>query len=388
MKNPLVSIWALLKRRAAIGVVALVSIVGTLLFVGGFHTTMEATTSLKFCTSCHEMKDNVFQEYKESIHYSNPSGVRATCADCHLPQDFAGKMIRKTQALSELYHHLLGTIDTPEKFENKRLVLAKRVWARMEANDSNSCKGCHAFDTMDFAHQSEKAAAQMKKAAETGQTCISCHKGIAHELPDMSAGFRTMFKDLEAKSSEEQGKTDDLFAIAMADIWGDADKASSGGKKDGTVMPGTELKVLDRKDGLLKVAINGWQREGVERVLVATQGERIIQAALSADIANTAAVHDTVFDKDTEYNWKKVTLEGWMKPVNLISDEKALWAYGAEMYESSCGACHSLPAISHYTATQWLGMVDGMKSYTSLSKPEIFFLKSYLQYHVPTDQKH
>ncbi|WP_244574559.1 NapC/NirT family cytochrome c [Cohaesibacter sp. ES.047] len=378
----------MLTRRVAIGVAVLVSVVATLLFVAGFHTTMEATTSLEFCTSCHEMRENVLPEYKASIHYSNPSGVRATCADCHLPQDFAGKMVRKTAALNELYHHLLGTIDTPEKFEAKRLELAKRVWARMEANNSNSCKGCHSFDTMDFAHQSEKAAKQMQKAAETGQTCISCHKGIAHKLPDMSAGFRSMFEDLEAKSAKEQGNADELFTLAMSQIWGDADKASSGGKKDGTVLPGTKLKVVERKDGLLKVAIDGWQREGVERVLVARQGERILQAALTAGLAKTAEVHGEAFDEDTEYNWKKVALEGWMKPTNLVSDEKAMWAYGAEMYESVCGACHSLPAIDHYTATQWLGMVDGMKSYTSLSKPEVYFLKSYLQYHVPTDEKH
>ena len=31
-------------------------------FWGGFNTGMEATNTLEFCISCHEMHDNVYQE--------------------------------------------------------------------------------------------------------------------------------------------------------------------------------------------------------------------------------------------------------------------------------------------------------------------------------------
>jgi nitrate/TMAO reductase-like tetraheme cytochrome c subunit len=75
---------------------------------------MEYTNTLEICISCHEMRDTVYVEHKESIHYRNPSGVRAICSDCHVPKDWTVKLIRKIKATNELYHKLLGTIDTKE----------------------------------------------------------------------------------------------------------------------------------------------------------------------------------------------------------------------------------------------------------------------------------
>lgn len=81
---------------------------------------------------------------------------------------------------------LVGSIDTPEKFEAKRLELAERVWEGMQATDSRECRNCHAFASMDFHKQERRAAEKMQKVIEkkTGETCIDCHKGIAHKLPE------------------------------------------------------------------------------------------------------------------------------------------------------------------------------------------------------------
>ncbi len=156
-----------------------------ILFWGGFHTVIEETNSLDFCISCHEMEQTVYQEYKKSVHYKNASGVRATCSDCHVPKAWLPKMVRKIKASNELYHKVLGTIDTPEKFEAKRLELAEHVWASMKSTDSRECRNCHSFDSMDFHKQDDRAAEKMQKAVEKGtETCIDCHKGIAHKLPE------------------------------------------------------------------------------------------------------------------------------------------------------------------------------------------------------------
>ena len=85
---------------------------------------MEYTNSTEFCISCHEMRDTVYAEYLGSSHYKNPSGVRAVCADCHVPKDWSAKLIRKIEATNELYHKLVRTIDTKEKFEAHRLAMA------------------------------------------------------------------------------------------------------------------------------------------------------------------------------------------------------------------------------------------------------------------------
>jgi len=166
--------------------VLLVGAIAGVIGWGGFNTVMEATNTMSFCVSCHEMRDNVYQEYQKSIHYQNRSGVRATCPDCHVPRDWTHKVIRKIQASNELYHWALGSIDTRQKFEAKRHQLARHEWERMRANDSRECRNCHSYQAMDFHRQTAKAASAMTGAMKTGKTCIDCHKGIAHRLPDMS----------------------------------------------------------------------------------------------------------------------------------------------------------------------------------------------------------
>jgi cytochrome c-type protein NapC len=148
---------------------------------GAFNTAMEATNTLTFCISCHEMRDTVYEEYKKTTHFSNRSGVRATCADCHVPDPWVYKVIRKIQATREVWYKLTGAIDTPEKFEAKRLQLAQRVWDSMKATDSRECRNCHLFDSMNPAVQKQRAAKQHELAQKRGETCIDCHKGIAHK---------------------------------------------------------------------------------------------------------------------------------------------------------------------------------------------------------------
>jgi cytochrome c-type protein NapC len=165
------------------GLLAAGFVVGVV-FWGGFNTAMEATNTESFCISCHEMHDNVYQEYKKTIHYSNRTGVRAVCSDCHVPKDWTHKMIRKIQASREVWGKLTGSIDTAEKFEAKRLELARREWARMKAADSRECRNCHSLESMNAESQKQRARKQHEMALEDNMTCIDCHKGIAHQKPE------------------------------------------------------------------------------------------------------------------------------------------------------------------------------------------------------------
>ncbi|MCL1961257.1 MAG: NapC/NirT family cytochrome c [Desulfovibrionaceae bacterium] len=154
-----------------------------ILFWGAFNTALEWTNREEFCISCHEMRDNVYKEYRATVHYQNRTGVRATCPDCHVPKDWTHKIIRKIQASNELWHHLLGSVDTPEKYNAKRAQLASSEWARMKRTDSRECRNCHDFGSMDFAEQDARSGKQHQQAEGTNMTCIDCHKGIAHTLP-------------------------------------------------------------------------------------------------------------------------------------------------------------------------------------------------------------
>lgn len=150
------------------------------------------TSTEKFCISCHEMRDNVYAEFKGSIHDSNRSGVRAICTDCHVPREPVALIKRKFAATFELYHTLAGTIDTPEKFKAHRYELALRVWQRMKDTDSLECRNCHHRDAMSAELQSARAQKRHAKGDAEGMTCIDCHFGIAHQEPEGELGPRDL----------------------------------------------------------------------------------------------------------------------------------------------------------------------------------------------------
>ena len=182
--------WQIISRPSAylsLGFLTLGGFVCGVIFWGGFNTALEVTNTEAFCTSCHEMHDNVYQELTQTVHFSNRSGVRASCPDCHVPHNWTDKIARKMQASKEVWGKIFGTISTRPKFLEKRLELAEHEWARLKANNSLECRNCHSAVSMDFTKQTRRAADIHGRYLVTGQkTCIDCHKGIAHLLPDMT----------------------------------------------------------------------------------------------------------------------------------------------------------------------------------------------------------
>ncbi|MDT3672427.1 MAG: NapC/NirT family cytochrome c [Aromatoleum sp.] len=182
--------WQVIRRPAvhySLGFLTVGGFIGGVLFWGGFNTILEATNTETFCIGCHEMHDNVYQELQGTIHFTNRSGVRATCPDCHVPHRWTSKIARKMQASKEVWGKVFGTVSTPEKFEAMRLQLASNEWTRLKANNSLECRNCHKFEYMDFTRQSPRATRAHSTSLATGaRTCIGCHVGIAHRLPDLS----------------------------------------------------------------------------------------------------------------------------------------------------------------------------------------------------------
>jgi cytochrome c-type protein NapC len=165
-------------------------ITGGVIFIAGFigagifNVILSSTNTVEFCTSCHTMQIPL-DELKQSLHWSNRTGVHAGCADCHVPKSFFPKMVAKVKAAKDTWHQILGTIDTPEKYEQHRWEMANAVWEKMRATDSRECRSCHSYEHMNFEEQS-KSAGKKHEAATTAKdkTCIDCHKGIAHTEPD------------------------------------------------------------------------------------------------------------------------------------------------------------------------------------------------------------
>jgi cytochrome c-type protein NapC len=151
-------------------------------FTGGFLGSLKLAETDKFCTSCHEM-NTPFQELTGSVHYSNVFGIQASCGNCHVPPKFIPGLWRHIQAYAEVWGHMKGELDTPAKYEAHRLELAQKIWKELKANDSAECRGCHTPAAMAFSKQPAEAASAHQSLAKDGMTCIDCHRGVAHTLP-------------------------------------------------------------------------------------------------------------------------------------------------------------------------------------------------------------
>ncbi len=356
-------------------VIGLVGIMVGIVGWGGFNTVLEATNTMDFCIACHVMRDTVFQEYKTSPHYQNPSGVRATCPDCHVPRDWTHKLIRKAQATGELFHWAIGSIDTPEKFEAKRHQLAVREWERMRASDSRECRNCHSFEAMAFHKQSMKAARAMREAAKTGKTCIDCHKAVAHKMPDVTATHRRLFASLAETASQvpvRPGET--VVAIENRPL-----SATAAGDAEGELWSANPVRVLAVEGDAVKVEIVGWRREGVDSVLYARQGQRITLASLTdAAVARLEPLR-AVEDADSGQIWTEARLDAWVPAGAFLADPAPLWDYVALMYQDNCTLCHVKRSPDDYKANDWVGHMNSMARLTPLTAQEAGTLLTYLQ---------
>lgn len=184
--------WFRTPSHLAVGTIITLAFIGGILSWVGFNYGLEKTNTEQFCADCHS--NDAYPEYLHSVHYQTRTGVGASCPDCHVPHEFLPKMKRKIIAAKEVYAHITGEVDTLEKFNAHRLKMAENEWARMKDNDSQECRNCHKVERMDFNEQRSVAAKMHKKMKTEGKTCIDCHKGIAHQLPDMS-GVESGFKD-------------------------------------------------------------------------------------------------------------------------------------------------------------------------------------------------
>lgn len=197
----------------SVGFIAIGGFLGGILFWGAFNWSMELTNTEEFCTGCHTMETNL-GEYRQTIHYNNHSGVRAICSDCHVPHEWQHKVKAKVIAVKDVYHEIMGTISTPEKYEEHRLAMASLVWRKMKASDSRECRNCHNFEYMDFTIQEERAAAEHQRAIDGNMTCIDCHQGIAHALPPgYLEEYKRVTDELQADAAPLTPGTSDVADI-------------------------------------------------------------------------------------------------------------------------------------------------------------------------------
>ncbi|GDY27029.1 pentaheme c-type cytochrome TorC [Agarivorans sp. Toyoura001] len=384
MKNMLKKFWLIVSKPSvhlSFGFLTIGGFVAGIIFWGGFNTALEATNTEEFCIGCHEMADNVYVELQDTVHWKNNSGVRATCPDCHVPHNWTDKIARKMQASKEVYGKIFGTISTREKFLEKRGELAQHEWDRFTANNSLECKNCHDYNSMDFDSMSERAQVQMKMAAERDQSCIDCHKGIAHHLPDnMNSGEGTLAK-LEEMATSGYKKGESYFSVRQLPLFTNSELNEEAGQLNAA----TEVKILEVKGDAIKVEIDAWRKtKGFGRVLFEDFAMNINDGYLTKEVAQaegSMTKGETKEDDLTGLPWQKVSVELWMRNGSLTDSRDTLWTFAKTTYDSACSVCHTQPAENHFDTNTWPGMFNGMLSFVNLDGDTQALVLKYLQKH-------
>ena len=313
-------------KRAILLIPALVGL-GVLLTVS-FVGIVERTNTLGFCISCHEMESTVYQDYRQTAHYSNGSGVQAICSDCHVPKAWGPKLLAKIRASKDVWHWMLGTINTAEKFEKHRLEMATRVWKFLKSTDSATCRSCHKFDKVDWSKQARFAARIHRAAIAENKTCIDCHKGIAHRQPkEKKTAAKTASPDLDMEYADEINMT----CIPCHGEFGQ-------GKADGTYprLAGLDARYIARQLRHFKSKT----RVNIPMFPYATERElpeedvKVIAAYLSNIklLAKLPPVNDRTFNALNRLKKASKVLNVARYPGNIEA--------GGRFYARECAGCH------------------------------------------------
>ena len=335
--------------------------------LGGTAYVMHYTSSTEFCLSCHSM-EIPYEEFQGSVHYSNDKGIRAECADCHIPSEPMDYLYTKIKATKDIYHEFVtGKIDTEDKYEEHRMAMAESVWKQMRANDSATCRSCHTYDAMDIFEQSDEAVKMHEYGIANNQTCIDCHKGVAHFPPEPEMDSEAFNRLIEQAIStgNEASVVYPAEIISMT--------------PQGNISPGTPLKVLEANGDERTVELEGFQMQGAEQVIYMGRGQRSIIASLSDDAQ--AAVQAGTYEADEYGNeWRPVTLTAEITDP-VLDDTAPLWSYAQELDNVYCSGCHAIIPASHFTVNAWGPINRGMADRTDISDLNFEILTKYFQYH-------
>ncbi|MFO4668848.1 NapC/NirT family cytochrome c [Vibrio cholerae] len=335
--------------------------------LGGSAAVMHYTSSTEFCLSCHSM-EIPFKEYQGSVHFSNAKGIRAECADCHIPSDPIGYLVTKVRATKDIYHEFVtGKIDTPEKYEAHRQELAEMVWQQMRGNDSATCRSCHDFDAMEPFEQSHEAVKMHEYAKANNQTCIDCHKGVAHFAPEAeldSKAFETLMAFTEKTAADAQ-RVYPVTAIAMGEL--------------GTINPTTALDVVSTNGSERTVQINAYQMKGAEQVLYMGEGQRAVVATLTEQGQQALQTQD--YKTDAYGNqWRAVSLTAQItSPV--VDSLEPVWSYAEQLDNVYCATCHAKIPSNHFTVNAWGPVAKSMGERTDISAENLEILTKFFQHH-------
>lgn len=175
------------------GVLAVVGVFGVLglSFVAAEEANIRLNTT-EFCLSCHSMS-YVYEEFKQSKHYTNASGVRPECGQCHVARRFFPAMWDHVMGTHDLIAELSNDWGTVEKFDAGRSRMAERARLKMLAEDSHTCRECHKMEAI--APTRKRGQRAHDDAVAKGRSnCIACHYNLVHKEAPLTPAFTQAIK--------------------------------------------------------------------------------------------------------------------------------------------------------------------------------------------------
>jgi len=376
-----VQVVPFLHRYAVVAIALVVGLLGGLALWASYAGTSALMDSSAFCVSCHEMQATA-DEFSHTVHFSNRTGVRATCADCHVPKPFVARVVHMIGATGDIIGHFTGVIDTPEKFEANRLVLARRVWAEMGANASRECRGCHAFEAMDAKLQRPEAVEAMHTSMADGKSCIDCHQGIAHNLPKPPA--RPLPAPVVQAAAAPPAATPAAAPAAAAPPSAGGPgfigqpivplAATPGGGAVATLYVSAPVVTVGSDAAGAHVTTKLWMKgDGAAAgpMLAVPDG---IELGRLDDPAAAKATAGTPAN-----GWVPVEIEGIVAANAVVADIEPVWQATEMNYEFTCGSCHDLHDPHDHTAAQWASEMPTMAKNANLQPADAMPILKWLQ---------
>lgn len=170
------------------GLLAAGALVGAASLVVATEAVRQAST-YEFCSgACHSMQWAT-ESNQRSVHYSNSLGLRAACADCHIPHhtghsgpiEYLELVAFKAKGgIGDLIAEMRGGIPTREKWEREQPRLSQAVVQWFEDSRSITCQGCHDLKAFggDYSQMTKMVHADLLHA--TTVNCVKCHKHVGH----------------------------------------------------------------------------------------------------------------------------------------------------------------------------------------------------------------
>lgn len=168
-------------RNNLIKIMTLTLLFLALFFIIGF-SGLKATSSSKFCSSCHEMTPEYYT-WKASTH------SEVDCINCHIEPGAKNLVKDKANGLIQIFDNVTNQYTAP-------IQMPKEI-------PNPACERCHNMKTRDVTSSGDLVIPH-EKHLNKGIQCVDCHSGVAHgRIAERNVTFKTDYSKWDDALGQE-----------------------------------------------------------------------------------------------------------------------------------------------------------------------------------------